>query len=187
MTEPGVVVQRFPGQPPLAGDALRAFALVDQLVAPEKLGIEPFEALILLPERNIQEHRRPGHAFHAAADHVVHVACRHCLGGEVHGLLGRAAHSVERNAGHLHRQPEQEHGQPRWIRALLSRQRHRPVDHILDPARVDARAPDQVVDGMRQQAVRPLLPQRPASPAERRAHRFNNDRFIHGKSSTRRV
>ena len=74
--------------------------------------------------------RADGHVVHAGGDQ---------RGGEVHGLLGRAALAVDRGRGRLDRQPGLEPGVAADVEHLLAELLDAAGDDVLDLGGVDAR------------------------------------------------
>ncbi len=77
------------------------------------------------------------HVEHAGAD---------LGGGEVHGLLGRAALAVDRGGGRLDRQPGLEPGVAADVEALLAELLHAAGDHVLDLGR--RRRPERSISSL---------------------------------------
>ena len=102
---------------PAPGDLLGALALVDQL---EALRVERPVGLAR-PGLGRRPDRHPAHRLHAGADGHVHGARHDGLGGEVDGLLGRAALAVDRRAGHRLGEPRRQRGVAGDVHRLLAR------------------------------------------------------------------
>ena len=175
----GELVNGMARQTPFVGNALGAFALMDQFMALEQLGVELFETVDRTAQADVQEHRHAAHALDAAADDIVHVPGGNRLRREMHGLLARSAHAVEGHAGHFDRQLRQQHGQPSRVCALFSCERDGAVNHIPDLARIGARALQQAVYDMREQCIGAIFAQRAAPPAKRRPDGSYYDGFVH--------
>jgi hypothetical protein len=131
------------------------------------------------------EHRRAdrdeAHVLDAAGHDEVAGAAHHGLGGEVHGLLGRAALAVDGGARHLLGQPR---GQPRGagdVAGLGADGVDAAEDHVLDRARVHARAVHEGVQRVRPQVGRVHVGQAAAPPAHRSPHRIDDVRLGHGR------
>ncbi len=94
------------------------------------------------------------HVLDARADHrVVHArGDQRC--GEVHGLLGGAALTIDGRARRLDRQALLQPGVARDVEALLAELLHATRDHILDLRRVDAGALDHLCINLPEQRVR---------------------------------
>ena len=93
--------------------------------------------------------RHHAHVLHTAGDDEVHRSAHHGLGGEVHGLLGRAALTVDRRAGNVLRQARREPARA-GDAASLRPDRIDVAEHdVVDRARVDARAIDEGLDAVR--------------------------------------
>ena len=75
-------------------------------------------------------------------------------GGEVHGLLGRAALAVDRRGGGLDRQPGLQPGVAADVEHLLAVLLDAAGDHVLDLGGVDAGALDDLGVGLAEQLVR---------------------------------
>ena len=122
-------------------------ALLNWLTSPVAVALHPALGAgerVVEAEVAGEGHRRADrdhrHLLHAAGDdHVVH-AGHHRLGGEVDGLLGRAALPVDGRAGHVLGEVG---GQPAGagdVAGLPADGVDAAVDHVLDRARVDAGA-----------------------------------------------
>src|SRR5439155_27333905 len=92
------LIHVLPTQVPLFGNPFGAFALVDELKACAKVGVQFFIAAA-----HIAEHGYAGHTLYTAGDYIVHIAGSHGLSCEMQGLLARAAHAIERYGRHLTR------------------------------------------------------------------------------------
>ena len=92
--------------------------------------------------------RHHAHVLHTAGDDEVHRPRHHCLGGELHGLLGRAALTIDRHAGDVLRQAGREPARP-GDAARLRPDRVDVAEHdVVDRVRVDAGAFDQRRDAV---------------------------------------
>ena len=92
--------------------------------------------------------RHHAHVLHAAGDDEVHRPRHHGLGGELHGLLGGAALTVDRHAGDVLRQPGREPARP-GDAARLRPDRVDVAEHdVVDRVRVDAGAFDERGDAV---------------------------------------
>ena len=122
---------------PLVGDHLGAEALADDVVLLHQLGRER-EAELLLGLHAGRE-RQVAHVLDAAADDDVVDAGGDQRGGEVDGLLGRAALAVDRRRRRLDREALLQPGVARDVEGLLAELLHAAGDDVLDLAGVDAR------------------------------------------------
>ena len=123
----GEIVQRFAPQTPLLGHHLGADALVHQSVG--KI-IGPFLGVVAA-QRLVRHH------LGAAGDDNIHVASQDRLGGKVHRLLAGAAHAVEGDRRHLHREAGLEHRQPGQVGALVAQRGDTAPDHIVHAGGLD--------------------------------------------------
>ena len=97
-------------------------------------------------------HRRPDrdhrHVLHTPGNDDVHRSRHHRLGGEVHGLLRRAALAIERHAGHVLGQTGCEPARPGMH--PIGAHRVDVAEHdIIDGVRIDAGTLDERGNGMR--------------------------------------
>ena len=128
----------------------------------------------------------------ARADHDVVDAGRDERRAEVDRLLGRAALAVDRGRRRLDRQAFLEPRVARDVEALLAELLHAAGDHVLDLARADAGALEQLGVAAPEQIVRMdvLVVALLRVPApDRRAHRLDDDDLAallaHGRSDLR--
>ena len=96
------------------------------------------------------ERRRPGHGLDAAADDQVLEAGQDAHGGEVHGLLARAAEAVERDAGRVERPAGVERGHAGDVHGVVAAARAAAHDHVVDVGGVEAVALLQGVEHLGQ-------------------------------------
>ena len=103
------------------------------------------------------------HVLHAAGDDQVGGAAHHGLGGEVHGLLRRAALAVDGGAGHLVGQAGGEPAGAGDVAGLRADRVDAAEDHVLDRGRIDAGALDQRLERVRAEVGRVHLAQAAAA------------------------
>ena len=132
---------------PLLGDHLRAAELGDLLVAVPlqpagRLGERRGEA-VLLGDQHRRRDRDGGHVLQSAGDDEVLGAGHDALGGEVHGLLRRAALPVDGHARDVVGQAGHQPRRPRDVAGLRADRVAAAHHHVVDRARVDAGALDQ--------------------------------------------
>ena len=136
------------------------------------------------PAPRVGGERHPAHDLGAAGDHEVVVVRRHARGGEVDGLLRRAALAVDRRGRHRLGQPGRDPPVAGEVRALLAHLAHAPADDVVDALGVHARPLDQRGQGEAQEVRRVPVGQRAAALAERRPHDVDDDRLSHGAASS---
>ena len=140
--------------------------------------------------RAVGAHRVARHRLDAAADDEVLLARHHAERGEVHRLLARAAEAVQGHAaGAVVGPAGVQHRHARDARALLADGGHAARDHVLDVARIDARARDEGAEALRQQLLRMDAGERPGlllALAARRAHGVDDPGLAHRSALRRR-
>src|SRR5205807_3714032 len=93
-------------------------------------------------------------------------AGHHALGGEVHGLLRRAALAVDRHARDLLRQPGGEPGGAPDVAGLGADRVEAAVDDVLHGAGIDARPGHQLLQRVGAEVGRVDAGQAPTSPSD---------------------
>ena len=124
-----------------------AAELADLLVAvagdPAGGGAERVGEAELLADDHRRRDRDLRHVLHAAGDDEVLGAAHDALGGEVHGLLRRAALAVDGGAGHVLGEPGHEPRGAGDVAGLAADGVDAAEHDVLDGARVDAGAVDR--------------------------------------------
>src|SRR5215217_768739 len=164
-------VQVLTRDPPPLRDPLRALALVDQLPLLQKVGVHLVARDAVA---GVAEHRGAGHALYAGGDSVAYVAHAYRLGSEMCRLLAGAAHAVEANRRDGHGEAREHHAEPSYVRPLLAGLGNGAVYHVFDLLRIEPRALQKPVEGMRQKGVGAHLTEGPAGFGERGAHRLED-------------
>ena len=140
------------------GDQVGGDALGDHRVLLEEVRVVGGEAVDV-------HRRRPRHRLDAAGDDEVLVAGQHAHGGEVDGLLARAAEAVEGDAGRVERPAGVERGHAGDVHRVVAAPGAAAHDHVVDlggveavavAQRVRAPGPGSAAGGRVQRAV--LLP-----------------------------
>src|SRR4051812_45087293 len=174
------------GDAPLLGDELGAVELVDRLVAVARdPALRPAEGVGLLQSdggggAEGRADRDLAHVLHAAGDDDVLGAAHDALGGEVQGLLARAALAVDRRTGHLFRQTG---GQPRGagdVARLRPQRVEAAEDDVFDHRGVDAGPADELFEDVRPQVGGVGGRQTTVLLADRGADRFDDVGLGHG-------
>jgi hypothetical protein len=98
--------------------------------------------------------RGSAHRLDAAADHQILVACEHAHRGERHGLLPRAAETVQRHAGHRDRPSRVEHRHASDIVRVVARVRAVPTHDVVDVGGFEAHARAQPFEHLCEHALR---------------------------------
>src|SRR4051794_13174811 len=140
------LVELGAGDLPLVGDHLGRDALGDQVVLLHQLGGEG-EAVLALDRHAVGE-GDVAHVLDARADRDVMDAGGDEGGGEVHGLLGRAALTVNRGGRGLDRKAGLEPGVAADVHALLAELLDAAGDDVLDLGGIDAGAVDHLGVGL---------------------------------------
>ena len=135
------------------------------------------------PAPRVGGQRHPAHDLGAAGDHQVVVVRRHARGGEVDGLLRRAALAVDRRGRHCLGQSGRDPAVAGEVRALLAHLAHAPADDVVDALGVHARPLDQRGEGETQEVRRVPVGEGAAPLAERRPHDVDDDGLSHGAAS----
>ena len=165
--------------PPLGGDQVGRAELGDLL------GAVPGPPAFRAGER-VTGHRRSdrdnAHVLHAAGDDQAGRAAEHRLRGEVHGLLGRAALPVDRDAGHGLGQARREPGGAGDVAGLRADRIHAAEHHVVDGFRIGSGPVQQVPDDVRAQVGRVHAGQSPAAAGDGAAHRVDNEGLGHPAS-----
>ncbi len=103
------------------------------------------------------------------------------LGGEVHGLLARAALALDGHRGHVLGQPGGEPRHPPDVARLLAGLADAADHHVVDPSRIDTGAGQQRRDRLREQVDR--VQARERAPRLALAHRgpdgVDQERLVH--------
>jgi hypothetical protein len=94
-------------------------------------------------------------------------------------LLGRPALPVDGDAGHALGQSGRQPGIPGDVEGLRADLRDAPHDHVIDCGRIDSGAVDQRAQGVRPEIDRVDSGQGSVPPADRGAHRADDERFRH--------
>ena len=137
-----------------------------------------------MPPPRVGGERHPAHDLGAAGDDQVVVVRRHAGGGEVDGLLRRAALAVDRRGRHALRQPRRDPPVAGQVRALLPHLAHAPADDVVDALGIHARPLEQRGEGEAQEIRRMPIGQRAAALAEGRAHDVDDHGLSHGAASS---
>ena len=158
-----VAVLLFTGDAVAVGDQFRALAEGDgPLVGHPRVGQPPAQGggVQRLRPRGEgpfglgQHPRRAAHRLHPAGDGHGGIAERDGPGGLDDRLHSRAAEAVDRDAGHGHRQPGEQHRHPCHIAVLLPRAVGVAEVDVVDPGRVQSRrAVHEGLDDMRGEVV----------------------------------
>ena len=137
------LVELLAGELPAVGDHLRRQALGHEaaVVALEHLRREGAVAA-----DHVGEHRHARHRLDAAGDDEVVVPGDEARGGEVHGLLARAALAVDGGAGHRLGEAGGERGVARDVDALLADLRDAAPQDVVDERGVDPGTGDEGVE-----------------------------------------
>ena len=123
----------------------------------------------------------------AAGDHQVVVICGNARGGEVHGLLRRAALAVDRRGRHRLGQSGGHPGVAGQVRPLLTYLADTATDDIVNALRVHAGALEERREREAQQVRRVPVGQRPPTLAECGPDHIHNDGLSHaGRSFVRK-
>ena len=168
----GELVALLAGEPLDGGDQVGRDALRDHRVLLAEVGVVGGEAVDV-------QRRRPRHRLDAAADDEVLEAGQDARGGEVHGLLARAAEAVERDAGRVERPAGVERGHAGDVHRVVAAAGAAAHDHVVDVGGVEAVALLQGVEHLRQDALRVDGVQRAGllALAARRAHGVDDPGF----------
>ena len=139
-----------------------------------------------MPASAADDDRDHAHVLHAAGDDEVHRPRHHGLGGELHGLLGGAALSVDRHAGDVLRQSGREPARA-GDAARLRPDRVDVAEHdVVDGVRVDAGAFDERRDAVGAEVGGMDGGETAAAAADRCADGIDDERFRHDPERTRR-
>jgi len=176
----GVALHLGAADPPLVRDQVRGPELGDLL------GAVPVAPACRALERVCCHRRADGdlaHVLHAARDDQVGGAAEHGLGGEVHGLLARAALPVDGDARH---RLGQARGQPRGpgdVAGLGPDRVHAAEYDVVDGAGVGAGPGQQGLDHVRAEIGRVRAGQAAAAAGDRGAHGVDDEGLGHGSLS----
>ena len=177
----GEGVELVARETPLLGDQLRRDALGYE---PSDIGVPgrhprpEREAILAVGHR--RAHRYPGHRLHTGRNHDVVRTGHHALGGEVGGLLRRAALAVDRGAGYRFRPAGSEDRVAGHVGGLLPHLHDAAHDDIVNSCRIDPRSFLQRNEHLGREIDRVPVLQSSVSSAERRAYRFDDHGFGHG-------
>jgi len=164
---------------PLLGDELGRDPLGHETAALLVAG-EHFGAERLAAGSERRAHRHPGHALDAGGDHDVVRPRDDALGGEVRGLLGGAALTVDGGADRRFREPGGEGGVAAHVDCLVPHLHDAAHDHVLDQLRVEAGALDQSVQRERGEINGVDVLERAVPPPLRGADGVDDDGRGHG-------
>ena len=171
-------VELLAGDAPLVGDHLGRDALGHEAgigVAGEDLVAERDRA-----RGHRRAHRRGGHDLDAGGDGDVVGTGDHALGGEVGGLLGRAALAVDRGGGHRLGEPGGEHGVAADVEALVPDLHDAAHDHVVDERGVEVVALDEALQDLAGEVGRVPPRQLSVALATRSADGVDDDGGGHG-------
>jgi hypothetical protein len=115
----------------------------------------------------------------AAGDDTLILPGHHAHGGEVRGLLARAAHPIEGGPAHIEWKARDEGGVPGDVQPLLAHLIHAAHDDVLDLGRVDLGPLDERLEGVGEQIIRPDRRELPVALADGGADCPDDHRIIH--------